>query len=201
MNERNRMIIIEGPQGTGKSELTTYLRDNIPSSCLWRLSGHKDKTENGKRLSEYMYQIQLDYLEKLSIVPMDLIFDRTFFTEEVYGRLGYKEYSFTDSYRKLVERLEKLDYEIYLSILYLENPELYLQRIKRDQHHNYQAYSVQNSINKQQKYLELGEELKNSSINVMPLAMDDFTTAYEEVNKVYKIGAKTTVKGSQIGEE
>lgn len=199
MDRKNRMIIVEGPQGTRKSTLTSYLRDNIPASNLYRLSGQRDKTESGKKLSEYMYHLQLDYLEKMSIVPMDLIFDRTFFTEEVYGRLGYKEYSFTDVYQKLVERLEKLNYEIYLSILYLENTELYLQRIKRDKHHNYQSYSVQNSIDQQQKYLELGEELKNTSINIHELAMDDFPKAYKEVNKVYKIGAQTTITGNQIG--
>jgi len=195
---KNRMIIIEGPQGTGKSTLSGYLRDNIPSSNLFRLSGQRDKTETGKKLSEYMYNIQLDYLEKMAVVPMDLIFDRTFFSEEVYARLGYKEYSFTDVYRSLVKRLENIDYDIYLTILYLNNPEIYLERLRREQHHNYQSFSVQNSIDQQMKYLEFCDELKDSSINVLPLAMDDFDEAYNEVNKVYKIGANTTISRKEV---
>lgn len=113
--------------------------------------------------------------------------------------MGYKEYSFTDVYQNLLARLEKLNYEIYLSILYLKNTELYLERLKRDVHHNYQSFSVQNSIAQQLKYLQLGEELKDSSINIQKLAMDDFSSAYKEINKVYKIGAKTTITKNQIG--
>lgn len=199
MIEQNRMIIVEGPQGTGKSRLAGYLRDNIPASTLQRLSGQRDKTASGKQLSVYMYKILLDYLEKMSIIPMDLIFDRMFFTEEVYGRLGYKEYSFTDCYWNLVERLERMNYEIYLMILYLERPEIYLERLQRDTHHNYQAFSIQNSMEQQVKYLELAEELENTSIHVKTFAMDDFSQAYKEVDKVFKIGSKTRITKEQIG--
>lgn len=199
LKNKNRMIIVEGPQGTGKTTLANYLRENISSSNLYRLSGQKDKSESGKEFSKYMYQIQLDYLEKMACVPMDLIFDRTFFTEEVYARLGYKDYSFTDVYQQLVERLENIDYDIYLAILYLNNTDLYLERLQRDIHHNYQSFSVSNSINQQMKYLELGEELSNSSINVLTFAMDDFDTAYKEINKVFKIGQKTIISSNQIG--
>ena len=52
---KNRLIIVEGPQGTGKTNLTNFLRENIPSSNLYRLSGQKDKT-----LKRFSYeQIQL----------------------------------------------------------------------------------------------------------------------------------------------
>lgn len=199
LKDKNRMIIVEGPQGTGKTTLANYLRENIPSSNLYRLSGQRDKSESGKELSKYMYQIQLDYLEKMAKVPMDLIFDRTFFTEEVYARLGYKDYSFTDIYQELVGRLEHIDYDIYLAILYLNNKDIYLERLQRDTHHNYQEFSVSNSVAQQMKYLELGEELSNSSINVVTFAMDDFGKAYEEVNKVFKIGQKTTIGSNQVG--
>lgn len=199
ITRKNRMIIIEGPQGTGKTTLAEYLRDNIPASNLYRLSGQRDKSKSGKKLSEYMYQIQVDYLEKMGVVPMDLIFDRTFFTEEVYARLGYKDYSFADVYQNLVKRLEKTNYEIYLVLLYLENTDLYLSRLKREQHHNYQAFSLQNSIDQQKTYLQLGEELKDSRIHVVTLAMDDFNNSYQEINKIFNIGSDTIIKKDQIG--
>ncbi len=185
--EKNRMIIVEGPQGTGKTTLTNYLRDNIPGSNLYRLSGQKDKTLTGKKMSEEMYNALLEYLQKMETAPMDLIFDRTFFTEEVYGRLGYKEYNFTDVYKKLVEQLNLLNYDIFLVLLYLEDTTLFETRLDRKSHHNYQSFSLENSINQQKTYLELGHELKDTNIKVIPIKMDNFDSAYQEIGKVFKI--------------
>lgn len=103
-----------------------------------------------------MYEALLDYLEKMVDVPMDLIFDRTFFTEEVYARLGYKKYSFTDVYYNLLNRFLKLNYEIYFINLYLEDTSIYEKRLKR-QHHNYQFFSVDSSIKQQNLYKEIGK--------------------------------------------
>ncbi len=184
---KNRMIIVEGPQGTGKSSLTNYLRDNIPSSNLYRLSGSKDKTLTGKEVSRNMYNALLNYLKEMQNIPMDLIFDRTFFSEEVYARLGYKDYSFTDVYNNLLKTLNTINYDIYLFLLYLENTALYQTRLKRDNHHNYQSFSEENSISQQNIYLEMGENLQNSNIQVIPLAMDDFNEAYTQINRILRI--------------
>lgn len=181
-----KIIIVEGPQGTGKTTLTNYLRENIPGSNLYRLHGQKDKTSSGKILSEKMYMALMEYLEKMQEIPMDLIFDRTFFTEEVYARLGYKEYRFTDIYEKLVKRLEKLDSDIYFLVLYLEDVKNYEKRLKRE-HHNYQSFSVENSRNQQEKYLEMAKELEGSKIHVITLAMDDFDKSYKKINELFEI--------------
>ena len=144
-----RLIIVEGPQGAGKSTLANYLRDNIAGSNLYRLSGQKDKTEQGLYYSNQMYDALIDYLKVMQNVPMDMIFDRTFTTEEVYSRLGYKDYSFTDSYDRYVNELARLDYELHYFSLYLKNVELFRERLARPEHHNYQAFSLENSINQQ----------------------------------------------------
>lgn len=186
---KSKLIIVEGPQGTGKTTLTNYLRENLASSNLYRLSGQKDKSEKGKKASEKMYEALLDYLEKMQEIPMDLIFDRTFFTEEIYSRLGYKEYDFSDIYQNLLKRLNKLDFEKYLIILYLENTDLYEERLKRDFHHNYQTFSLENSKHQQQAYLKLGEELSNNNentIKIIRLPMDDFTKSYQEIDKIFR---------------
>jgi thymidylate kinase len=185
--EKNRMIIVEGPQGTGKTTLTNYLRDTIPGSNLYRLSGQKDKTLKGLESSKKMYFALLDYLKVMENVPMDLIFDRTFFTEEIYGLLGYKEYDFTDVYHTLVERLCSLNYDIYLILLYLEDTTLYRKRLDRGEHHNYQSFSIENSQNQQELYLEMGRKLENTNIHVVPLAMDNFEESYQKVNKIFYI--------------
>ena len=117
--DKNRLIIVEGPQGTGKSTLANYLRDNIAGANLYRLTGQKDKTVTGLNYSKFMYDALMEYLRKMQMIRNDMIFDRTFMTEEVYARLGYKEYSFTDIYKKLSEQLNELTYEIYYLSLYL----------------------------------------------------------------------------------
>ena len=47
---KSKLIIIEGPQGTGKTTLANYLRDNMSGSNLYRLSGQKDKTRDRIKL-------------------------------------------------------------------------------------------------------------------------------------------------------
>ena len=189
MQDKSKLIIVEGPQGTGKTTLTNYLRDNMPGSNLYRLSGQKDKSINGRDYSVLMYSAGLmNYLSVMQNVPMDLIFDRTFITEEVYARLGYKDYSFTETYKRLVDRLVEFDYDIYYFSLYLKEIGLFEERLNRDSHHNYQAFSVENSLNQQNTYIEISNELREyDKINVYDIAMDDFKDSYEKIGRVLKL--------------
>ncbi len=183
-----RFIIVEGPQGCGKTSLTNYLRDNIAGANLYRLSGQKDKTTTGKAKSTKMYFALLDYLKEIEDCDMNLIFDRTFFTEQVFGLLGYKEYDFTDIYEELLTRLGKLNYEIYYISLYLKDTNIFETRLKRE-HHNYQAFSLDNSINQQNTYKSLIPGIKAlPNVKVYEVAMDDFDLAYKEINKILGIG-------------
>ena len=186
--ERNNMIIIEGPQGTGKSTLANYLRDNIAASNLYRLSGQRDKTNKGLELSVKMYDALLSYLQDMQNVPMDMIFDRTFMTEEVYARLGFKDYSFTNYYKLYSYMLNQLNYNIHYFNLYLEDTDLFIKRLARDSHHNYQAFSKDSSVRQQMMYSEIAKELSEySNINVHNLAMDDFEESYSNVRKLLRI--------------
>lgn len=182
----NRLIVVEGPQGTGKTTLANYLRESIPGSNLYRLSGQKDKSITGRDISIKMYDALLKYLKTMEDVPMDLVFDRTFFTEEVYARLGYKDYSFTDNYYKLVDRFVDLNYEKYFINLYLENTDIFKERLDRV-HHDYQAFSVQSSIDQQNTYRDIADELSTRGVTVENLAMDNFDEAYDKVKKLLKI--------------
>ena len=97
-----KCIIVEGPQGCGKTSLTNYLRDNIAASNLYRLTGNKDKTITGKEKSRKMYYALLNYMKEIENSDVNIIFDRTFFTEQVYALLGYKDYDFTYVYEELL---------------------------------------------------------------------------------------------------
>ena len=117
----SKIIILEGPQGVGKTTITDYIRNVIPYTNLYRLSGTADTTKTGKEKAKIMYEDLVDYIEKLQNKSVNLLFDRTFFTEEVYCRLGFKEYTFTDVYNKLLDRLAKMDFDIYYITLYLSD--------------------------------------------------------------------------------
>ena len=89
------------------------------------------------------------------------MFDRTFFTEENYCRLGFKDYSFTEVYNELVQKLSELDFDIYYITLYLEDENLFEQRLKRDGKATvkYAKFEKESSIKQQNTYLEMADEL------------------------------------------
>lgn len=175
---RGNIIIIEGPQGSGKSTMANFLRDNLSSSNLYRLTGIKDKSITGYDKNKSMYLGLINYMESLEDTELNLIFDRTFFTEEVYSILGYKEYRFDKAYDRLIKKLSQLDFNIYLVVLYCKDTSLYEDRLKR-QHHNYQAFSVENSVNQQNTYLKLIDEIEYDTINKIKLCVDDYDEAYK----------------------
>ncbi|MCX4255072.1 MAG: hypothetical protein OSJ63_07430 [Bacilli bacterium] len=182
-----KCIIVEGPQGCGKTSLTNYLRDNIAASNLYRLTGNKDKTITGKEKSRKMYYALLNYMKEIENSDVNIIFDRTFFTEQVYALLGYKDYDFTDVYEELLKKFNELNYEVYYISLYLKDVNIFETRLKRE-HHNYQAFSLENSTNQQKAYQSLIPEIKKlKNTKVYELAMDDFNLAYQEINKILGI--------------
>lgn len=180
--KRGNIIIIEGPQGVGKSTLANYIRDNLSTTNLYRLSGIKDKSKTGKKKNKKMYLGLINYMESLEETNLNLVFDRTFFTEEVYASLGYKDYSFDDVYDRLIKKLGELDFNIYVVILYLKDKDNYLKRLKRA-HHSYQAFSVESSMNQQNAYLNLVDEIKDKNIKILKVAMDDFDKGYDKIIK------------------
>lgn len=205
MKNRGNIIIIEGPQGVGKSTMANFLRDNLASSNLYRLTGIKDKTKTGYDKNKRMYLNLLNYMEELEDTELNLIFDRTFFTEQVYCLLGFKEYKFDDVYERLVQKLNALDFNIYYVVLYLNDTSIYEKRLKR-QHHQYQAFSIESSINQQNTYLKLADNLKEANINVLKIATDNYEKAYNELinsipilkdsNIIYKEEEKWKIKQS-----
>lgn len=205
MKNRGNIIIIEGPQGVGKSTMANFLRDNLASSNLYRLTGIKDKTKTGYDKNKRMYLNLLNYMEELEDTELNLIFDRTFFTEQVYCLLGFKEYKFDDVYERLVQKLNALDFNIYYVVLYLNDTSIYEKRLKR-QHHQYQAFSIESSVNQQNTYLKLADNLKEPNINVLKIATDNYEKAYNELinsipilkdsNIIYKEEEKWKIKQS-----
>ena len=172
----SKLIVVEGAQGAGNTTTTDFLRYSLSYTNLYRLCGTSDTTKTGLIKATEMYDTLLDYVAKLENLSINLVFDRTFFTEENYCRLGKKEYSFTEVYSKLLERFSKLDFEIYYITLYLEDENLYNERLSRSGKATFAAskFGVENSINQQRVYLEMAEEIKNKypNINVINIKSD-----------------------------
>lgn len=180
----SKLIVVEGAQGVGKTTYTDYLRYSLSYTNLYRMCGTADSTETGYNKAKNMYENLLDYISSLENNSVNLVFDRTFFTEENYCRLGKKEYSFTDEYERLLERFSKLDFDIYYITLYLEDEQVFSQRLKRTGKALFKGseFSIENSIRQQKLYLEMADEIKEKypNINVIKIKTD---RPQEEVEK------------------
>lgn len=181
---KEKIIIVEGPQGVGKTTFTNYLREKMAATDLYRLTGIKDKTETGHQKIKIKYEKLLDYMKVCEDV--NLLFDRTFFTNEVYCRLGFLDYSFSETFEELLQKLDSLDFDIYLIILHLEDTDIYKKRIKRDKH-LYQKFEVESSIKQQKEYLKLADEVeqKTNNIKVIRFANDDKERTNKKLEELF----------------
>lgn len=172
----SKLIVVEGPQGAGKTIITDFLRYSLSYTNLYRLSGTADSSPTGKKKAEDMYVDLIEYIKKLENKNINLVFDRTFFTEENYCRLGKKQYDFSDVYVKLLKEFSKLDFEIYYITLYLENEKLYNERLNRDGKAIVETskFSAENSIGQQRVYLQMADEIQKEypNIKVLKIAND-----------------------------
>ena len=171
----SKIIVVEGPQGVGKTTITDYIRHVIPYTNLYRLSGTADISPEGKEKAKVMYEDLLEYVEKLQNKSINLLFDRTFFTEEIFCRLGFKEYSFTDVFNKLIDKLAKMDFDIYYITLYLSNSEEFTKRLNREGKTKvkYTEFNKNSSVNQQEAYLKLAEEIKEKYTNIHVVNIDN----------------------------
>lgn len=187
----SKLIIVEGPQGAGKTTVTDYIRFSLPYTNLYRLGGTSDKTIEGKEKSKKMYLALLDYMKSLENSSINLLFDRTFFSEEVYCRLGYKDYSFTDVYEDLLEKLSKLDFDIYFISLYLSDENEFERRLNREKKADikYAKFNKENSINQQNTYLKVADEISEKYSNIHVIKFDNYIPQeemQEQINKILK---------------
>lgn len=185
----SKLIVVEGTQGAGKTTVTDFIRHSLSYTNLYRLCGTSDTTKEGKKKAEDMYIDLLEYIKKMENKSINLLFDRTFFTEENYCRLGKKDYTFSDVYEKLLEDFSKLDFDIYYITLYLRDTKKYSSRLDRKDKAKFKNsdFDLENSINQQRVYLEMAEEIKEKypNIKVVNIANDrDFEETKKELKEL-----------------
>ena len=164
----SKIIVVEGAQGAGKTTITDYIRNTLSYTNLYRLCGTSDSTITGKKKAREMYEDLLEYMKKMENKSINLLFDRTFFTEENYCRLGKKEYSFTDVYERLLQYFAGLDFEIYYITLYLEDESKYSERLNRGEKAVFKGseFAADNSRNQQKVSLQIAAEIKERYPNI-----------------------------------
>lgn len=191
--QKSKLIVIEGPQGVGKTTYAEYIRERLPYTNLYRLYGTNDNTPTGFKKSNKMYRALLKYMKELEGQGINLLFDRTFFTEFVYCNLGYKEYDFKDQFFKLLLRFAALDFYTYYITLYLEDTNLYEERLKREKKAKvkYAKFDIQNSIDQQNEYLRVARLVKKKypkSIKTYNINTDkNIEEVYKELDEILGI--------------
>lgn len=171
----SKIIIVEGAQGAGKTTITDFIRNAIPYTNLYRLNGTADSSPTGLAKSRKMYFGLVDYIQTLENASINLLFDRTFFTEEIYCRLGFKEYSFTETYQELLTKLSAMDFEIYYITLYLSDTEEFARRLQRTGKAKvkYAKFNPESSITQQNAYLALADEVATNFPNIHVIKLDN----------------------------
>ena len=164
----SKLIIVEGPQGAGKTTVTDFIRHGLKYTNLYRLCGTAYSSPSGKLKAKDMYFDLIEYMRKMENKSINLLFDRTFFTEEIYSRLKFKQYDFSDAYESLLENFSALDFDIYYITLYLNDTSLFAKRLERSGKAviDYAKFDVQSSINQQNEYLKMADEISNKYPNI-----------------------------------
>ena len=159
-----KLIIVEGAIGSGKSTLSRSLRENIPNSTLLDLGS----IGNDSQAHSFIYHSNiLSMLFDVKLVQSNFILSRSFISNEVYSRLGKKDYDNSDNFKYHVNRLNmlKMIYDIKIIIL-ASNPDEFERRLSVREKFQYVKHSVEESIKQQREYLCIADELRESDLEV-----------------------------------
>lgn len=165
---KNKVIIIEGAQGVGKGTITNILREQMPYTNLLRLSGTSDKTAEGKNKVYNIRVAELDMIRNSRFCDINFILDRSYLSEVVYCKIGYKDYTFEEESLNLNNLLNELTnyYDVYVIVL-TATPEEFEKRLKRDKPKFLTLnFNVDSSLRQQEAYLEELMSIKRQYCNI-----------------------------------
>lgn len=175
------LIIVEGPQGSGKSTVTNLLREKIKSVNLIRMSGVEDKTTTGKEKSLKVHLETLKMIKKTNKCNINYVLDRSFVSELVFAHLGTKKYEiYAEDVMEIGKEIEKLKKKYNLLYIILSAPKDVIdERLKRDKA-VYESFSAKNSERQLEEYREVSEVYFS---NYIEYENADSEAAVEEIKK------------------
>lgn len=183
-----RIIILEGVVGTGKTTIANHLREHVPYSNLYRLGGHGVSSYDGWIHTKTMYDALETYLNSMKSVPMTLIFDRTFISEEIYCARGYRKYK-TD-FEKYVRSLDRLAEECTTHIIHLDaSVDIALQRMqdRGDKAGHLEIIFKQEYENIKNEYYRVINNVNNITSNVYVSTVNTDGSQESVLEEIYKI--------------
>lgn len=166
--KKPRLIIVEGSQGVGKGTITNILREQMTYTNLLRLSGIEGKDLVTREKVYSLRSSELVLIESTRYYGINYVLDRSFMTERVYCKLGYKEYDFAKEADCLLEYLNYVGeyYDIQYIVL-TANEGDYKERLKRNKPiFNDVVFDVERSIRQQETYVGLIPHMKSLCPNI-----------------------------------
>ena len=164
--EKPKLLIIESAPAGGKSSVSRYIREHLPNTTLLDLGSLSHDTV----VSSYLYHVSiLNLFFDLRSTGSNIVSSRSFITNEVYYRLGKKDYINTANYHYLCEKLSLLTvyYDVTVVILATNRDEYEKRLIERGKKTEYIKYSADESMKQQRIYLEIADELREKGIHVI----------------------------------
>ena len=128
---KNKLYIVEGAQGAGKTTVSRLIREQKTYTVLMSLSGTSDKTLAGEEKVFKEHWASLRMVDDCKGCDLNFVWDRSFITERNYCLLGIKAYSFAVNYNSLMSYLNHIadDYDVHL-ILLTASPDVFVEDIK-----------------------------------------------------------------------
>lgn len=178
----NKVIIVEGAQGVGKTSVTRLLREKMTYTVLISLTGTPDKTPSGEKKVYIEHYSVLQMIDQCKHSDLNFVLDRSFITEKVYCKLNYTEYDFSSS-NALMEYLNHLgeDYDVYYVTL-VANANTLEQRLHRDkpQHANV-IFNHMTSLNQQNEYLNIAKHIMDEYPSIKVRCIDSVSKTPEQI--------------------
>ena len=159
-----KLLIIEGSIGSGKSTIARLLRENMGHTTLLSLSSIKNDSEITNFLyHSYIFNLIYDSL----LTESNFILERSFISNEVYARMGHKDYNNTESYESLIKRLQFLSRYMDIKIFILATTKQeFEKRLGKRNKFELIDHTTNEAIKQQRTYLEIGDELRNAGLEV-----------------------------------
>lgn len=194
--KKDKIIIVEGPRGAGKTTITNWLREQIPYTNLYRLAGSSNNET--VKSTAVMYSSLIGYLRSMVGCDMTLLFDRVFITEYVYCQLGYKHYDFERQFKNLMTALEDLTmyYDVYILNLEVSDRKVYTERLSgRGWKANYYdlEYTASVSLIQEDMYCTVMSRIREKFPKIKVVNIDTTVVGYKE-NIMSHLGLEENTK-------
>ena len=159
---RQKLILVHGGQGSGKSSVTNALREKMTHTTLMRLAGVPSDQEKANTRSLQYHMSMLEAVNQCYGTGMNFIFDRSYLCEKVYANMGFKGHTFEEETRILNQGVRELStrYDIYFVLLTASEQTLQ-QRLNREGKPQFEQvkFSAKNSLKQQEEYLDEFDDL------------------------------------------